>query len=336
MYGDVHKRLTELAVRALASSADGPAVRQLLARVKTLILASSAPDELPEYAYELDEELKARKVRVPHHTSPSSLILGKLVKVRAAVLRGRIGSGEVRELGYALHYLQDRCVPPPSFGELHSSVERRVRSALEKLLDSCPLEAVEVRGYRQLSRLVKSQRPASDPCLSVKCAATLTYAALYAVFANPVRAYPELMERAHAIKEQVRGWRGKVHAALSAATLVFNAVGLLALLPAGTPLIPAPALILALLLPFSAAACILVLIAAFARSRTTVLRMLYDATRAELLVPSGALSFLLFASPQTPPELLPFPAFLLLVEMLPLLSRDFREIRDEVPWFLWD
>ncbi|MEM0308815.1 MAG: hypothetical protein QXO64_07735 [Thermofilaceae archaeon] len=337
MYGDEHERLTELAVSALIGYADEPAVRQLLAQANSLILASSTPDKLPEYVYELDEELKKRKVRVPHHTCPSFLILRKLLKVRKAVLRGRLGDEEVRELGYALHYLQDRCVPPPGSSGLHRLIERRVHEELERLISDCPLEAVEVRGYRRLSQVVRGQRPADDPCLSVRCAATLTYAALYAVFANPVRAYPEFMARARAFRKLMLSWRGSVHAMLATAALGLNTLMLLALLSVNNHfLMLLPVMALALFLPYSAVVCALILIAAFATSQTTMLRMLYNVTQRELVTLGGGLSLPILTLSSVSPALLLPPALLLLAVVLPLLSKDFREIRDEIPWFLWD
>ncbi|MEM4431064.1 MAG: hypothetical protein QXM08_07855, partial [Thermofilaceae archaeon] len=82
--------------------------------------------------------------------------------------------------------------------------------------------------------------------------------------------------------------------------------------------------------------CALILIAAFATSQTTMLRMLYNVTQRELVTLGGGLSLPLLTLSSVSPALLLPPALLLLAVVLPLLSKDFREIRDEIPWFLWD
>lgn len=346
MYGDEHRRITELAIEALGRSSSEPAVGELLRFACELLAFSSLPDTQPEYERTLvpDEAMfvKSKLVRVPHHTCPSYHILRKLLKVRAALLRGRLGEKEVRQLGYALHYLQDRCVPSPKHGNIHSYIERSLHEGLNGFLLGCPLEAPEVRGYKQLSGIVRKQVPSGDPRLAARCAMTMTYAALYAVFANPVRAYPEFMEKARAFHEAMLSWRGSAYAMLATGglsldlILFLRCIGDIVLLGRAEPTSVIVSLLMAFPFPIALFIFTLALLSAFARSRTTMLRRLYIVTSEKSLTLSAiAVCPLILSAPLTLAPLA-IGALLVLVEALPLLSRSFRAIRAEIPWFQWD
>lgn len=345
MYGDEHERVTKLAIETLSRSSSEPAVRELLSFIRALVAATSLPDAQPEYERAIipDEAvfMRSRLVRVPHHTCPSYRILRKLLKVRAALLQSRLGEKEVRELGYALHYLQDRCVPSPKLGSVHSYVERSLHEGLDGFLRDCMLEAVEVMGYGQLSRIVRGQKPSGDPGLAARCALTMTYAALYAVFANPVRAYPELMERAQAFREVLMSWKGSVYAMLAAGGLALNLMLFLRYL--NDVLIGCVTLVnvlasyaVAFLLPITLFVFALALHAAFTRSLTTMLRQLHRLTDARCVLFSVAVFTI--STLLAPLTLAPLAVgyVLVLVNLLPLLSKNFRAIRAEIPWFKWD
>lgn len=194
MRGEHHELITRLAIDAVLSRVDSPVLSILRVTAGYIVRTSSSAD-------------RARGRR-SHHAYPSSWIIGSLLEVRRQVLRcstSRVLPDEqtLAELAYALHCLQDRCIPP--CGREHARIEGLLgkelkdRSAAQKLLP----HAYEVRSFRELKNLIYGQQPAGNPSSAAVCAFTMTHAALYAVFSRP-EAPPELRNEARNFSRALR------------------------------------------------------------------------------------------------------------------------------------
>jgi len=329
MRWETHEAVTRCALQLLRS--EELAVRLPPNFTRTLISENVRLDKSPEYVEEVyvDRRGYVRSVRrrVPHHSSRTGHILSKLDRVRGEVLRRGALSREVGELARALHYVQDRCVPPPSWGrELHDEVEKGAARSKHLCVE---MDVPRPLGRGELRRLLEAQPVAREPRDAVACAILYTYAVLYAVLVNPLRAPEHMVERAVRVRGLFAGWRLAAYLALALASIAACALLLLALLRVSVYLLALAVLLMPAVYPALNA------LGTLSRDLDTFLRSLRAATEHRslaFLLPAVSLglaydSLLLIAC-----------TFTLLVAVLvlsPYLLRDFREIRDDITWFLW-
>lgn len=317
MRGEQHRRLTSIAVRALLNEERSPTLSALRRGADLIIYASSLPDRFPELGGD------GYTSREPHHLVPSSAVLARLSRARRALLEGKLGDEELVGLAYAIHYLQDRCIPSLSRGLSHDLIESFLAERLDEVLDYCDTPLEGVQGYGELRRLVERQRPASNPVTAACCALRMTYAALYAVFANPVHPPRDLVESAESFRRAVWSWAGSAYAMLSTAGLLLCALQALRHASSPNPLLAAP-------LALPAATFTLAILAAFAKRAATLLERFRRVTSAKLF----AASLAALLAPPTPAGIA-CAAILALVFAAPLLSRGFRRAREEAEWYRW-
>lgn len=343
VHSKTHKLITELAFSVVAKDAILQIPKWF---VENVVLSNVDLDRNPEYKREViltkKGELKSVDRRVAHHTSSKGLVLKKLDRARQDVLNGNLTQEGAEELGEALHYIQDRCVISPKFDlKLHDRVEREAAKAHRELYSTVFYYAPRPLGRGELRELLENQvkRRAEDGVEALRCAAIYTFAALYAVLANPLKAPKDFVEKAVSARRAFSGIVRWVYAGVAIASLGFFlflialasplAVGdlsfsMLAFLPVAF-LAPCPYV------------CVLVLLALFSRDLQGFLKNLARATEPEKLF--SAVAAVAFALT------LPFIYLVLTVLVLasstlvvfaPYFSSKFRMIREEVFWFEWD
>ena len=321
----MRSRTHELVTRAALSAIEPESALRVPSWFGAVVVGAAVElDRRPEYE---------GKRRVAHHTCGAGRVLSKLGRARRDVLKGGITREGAEELGKALHYIQDRCVPSPKLDrELHERVERE--AALARVAPLATLRsAPRPVGRGELRRLLERQRPARDGASALACAAFFTFAALYAVLANPRRAPDAFVEAAEAARRSLSGVARWVCVAASLiGVLSYAAYGVLALYALDETLLHAFAF--ALLLP-CALTCLCALAAFCSRSLQGFLRNLARASNLRALTPSV---LALFSAP--PPLFQPLAlavfASAFAAGATPYLSRDFRTVREEAFWFEWE
>uniref|UniRef100_A0A7C1T1W8 Uncharacterized protein n=1 Tax=Thermofilum pendens TaxID=2269 RepID=A0A7C1T1W8_THEPE len=140
-------------------------------------------------------------------------------------------------LAEALHYVQDRCVPSPAENNrLHRRIEDGA-SRLHDLLERIQVDLLKPVGRRELRKLLREQPVAKDARRAIICDALYTYAVLYAVLANPLKAPEHLLEKAAKVRRTFTGWRLVVCVVLALASVIAYTLLALALLSANVYLL---------------------------------------------------------------------------------------------------
>jgi hypothetical protein len=332
MHGKTHEVVTKCAFSVLRLE-DLP-VKLPSGFARRLVSENMKLDEKPEYLEEVfvNERgyLRTVRRRVSHHSCSSKHILSKLDKARSEVLKlGTLSPEGVRVLAEALHYVQDRCVPSPAEDYyLHKRIEEAA-SRLHSVLEHVEVDVFKPIGRKELGMLLRKQPVARNARDAVICAARFTYAVLYAVLANPLEAPEYMVEKAVSVKRVFSGWRLAAYTALALASIITYALLVLTLLKTDVYLLSLAGISLPALYPAFCA------VGVFSQNMDTFLHRLRTATEHNLLV------FLL-------PVLsigLTYSSFLILVSIFslltiavvitPYLSKSFREIRDDITWFIW-
>ena len=240
-------------------------------------------------------------------------------------------------MGAALHYIQDRCVPSPKRDPLaHARIEREadmlVRKKLKEFSMICDLERPV--GRKELRKLLALQRPAACTRDALCCAIAMSFAALYAVLGNPRRAPSHLLAAAQKVEQSFRGWRKAVYAGAALLSIVLYVVPAV-LTKRGELFIPLLLLSPSLYTSFNA-------LGVLSRNLQTFLRSLYHATEVSIALATLPLAYAAFAFVSTSLTLV-FQLAIVLVasstialSVAPYISRDFRDIREDIPWFIWE
>jgi hypothetical protein len=225
VHSKTHKLITELAFSVVAKDAILQIPKWF---VENVVLSNVDLDRNPEYKREViltkKGELKSVDRRVAHHTSSKGLVLKKLDRARQDVLNGNLTQEGAEELGEALHYIQDRCVISPKFDlKLHDRVEREAAKAHRELYSTVFYYAPRPLGRGELRELLENQvkRRAEDGVEALRCAAIYTFAALYAVLANPLKAPKDFVEKAVSARRAFSGIVRWVYAGVATASLGF-------------------------------------------------------------------------------------------------------------------
>jgi len=310
-----------------------------------VVNANTELDRNPEYEREViltkRGNLKSVEKRVPHHTSSEKRILRKLDRARLDVLEGRLTREGAQRLGEALHYIQDRCVPSPKFDRrLHDRVERETTKAHQELHAVVLYGAPRPVGRGELRKLLEQQgkKRAENGVGALRCATIYTFAAFYAVLANPRKAPEDFVERAIGARQTFSGAVRWVYAGAALASIG----SYLVLITLTLPLVVGDlsfAMLTLFLVAFLAScpyACVLALTAIFSRSLQGFTRSLTRATELEnLFFAVTALAFMIPLS-----FLLQLLTVLVyasagVVVLAPYLSANFKMIRQEAFWFEW-
>jgi len=205
----MHSETHELVTRLALSAVEEDAVVRVPTWFRDRVMGANVDlDRSSEYESELTVtemgDLKIVRRRVAHHTCGERRILRKLDAARRDVLRGRLTREGAQRLGEALHYIQDRCVPSPKFDRrLHDLVEREAARAHGALHAAALYSAPRPVGRGELKRLLRQQgrKRGESGAEALRCAAIYTFAALYAVLANPRKAPEDLVERAERARQ---------------------------------------------------------------------------------------------------------------------------------------
>ena len=353
MHGETHKVVTQKALSYLRSM-ELPVV---LPRTfdRKLVRENVKLDEEAEYAEMryFDFETGGTRVyrrRIAHHSDnidatsqnlPSDVrlffalynkkrdILGRLDKVRREILRYRtVSEAGIAELGKVLHYVQDRCVPSPTYDKwLHDDIEKKARKYHELLDDPTIFDAKPI-GRKELRKMLDRQPVARTPREAVIYAAKYTFAVLFAVLGNALEAPAGHLEKAVRLKGKFSGRVLQVYIGLALLALISFALVLYEVWKTNIYYLLIAALSAVSLKPA------LFAFKALSRNMQTFLNGLFEATDImktfSFLIPALSLSILM--------NPLPFLLFSLSATMLvvfPFLFKDFREIREDIPWFLW-
>ena len=198
MDSETHRLVTEYALTLLVAEAASAHEPLPLAQV---------PNEYIEHVVSVTAELdRMWRGGHVHHMSDPTKIFEKLQFVRREVLKGKLSSYGASTLGTALHSLQDTCVPPSKLKGLHAKVEREARK-LQGSLHQVHVELPKPVGCSALWWLLLQQNYSESGSEALKCALAYTFAALYAVFANPREAPDHLLAEARKLRTTFSGWR---------------------------------------------------------------------------------------------------------------------------------
>jgi len=343
MRSETHELVTRLALSAVMGAAVVQVPRWFGER---LVDANTDLDRNPEYEREVvftkRGDLKSMEKRVPHHTSSEKRILRKLDRVRLDVLEGRLTREGAQRLGEALHYIQDRCVPSPKFDRrLHDRVEKEAARAHGVLSVAALYSVPRPVGRGGLKVLLRQQsgRKARSGEEAVRCAIAYTFAALYAVLANPKKAPEDFVEKAVYARKAFGGAARWIYAGAALASMVFYAAFISAALPLALNDLSFAVLFLfpVVLLASSPYVGALALATLLSRDLQGFLRNLARATNPENAVPETTALVFIFLLPPLH-QLLAVITFAstIIVRFSPYLSRNFRAVREEAYWFEWE
>lgn len=159
---------------------------------RALCAGSVEPDKRPDAAYR--EGKKGIYIgRAPHHQPPTGTIMAYLWRSRRAYLVGN-DYWALKNLGRALHYIQDKSVSPGWRFRKHDARE-------EEVADVSPPQEAVVEGMERavcspffVRECVKAVRPLKNP-EDIMYQATLYSAAIFAAVIGPPHAEEEFVER---------------------------------------------------------------------------------------------------------------------------------------------
>jgi hypothetical protein len=173
----------------------------------TLVEASAEPDRIPDYQAQpyltRTGKLRVREVRVRHHGTPPGLMKSLAVKARhlflsslrakpeaeAGILRRLLGRTRERlarkaerAAGRLLHYIQDNAVPSPSVDRAaHDSVERACERMDPRPFAGGPCPVGKIQTLSE----IKSISPSADVEKAMERAVVHSYRILGSVFGSP-------------------------------------------------------------------------------------------------------------------------------------------------------
>jgi hypothetical protein len=164
---------------------------------KSLDLPKDLEKALIQGAIEPD---KCRSKYISHHHTYSSLVMRYIWKARLAYLEGK-NSEAMRNLGRALHYVQDKSISEGILGLFHDSIEEKIS------LKSPPQDAIEegfsisIPSPRFIRSIVENIIPKKDPDEGLRQACMYSAAIAKAIISD--RNPPEkLLENFKSAKER--------------------------------------------------------------------------------------------------------------------------------------
>jgi hypothetical protein len=333
MHWETHSRITEAVCEAL----------RLPKQVTSILREGSiAPDYAPDYEYRVVTTAKGktviRRVRVKHHGTPRWLIKKYVTDARrlvlkaarappmqeAGVLRKIFGLTRehmlikaYRKLGRALHYIQDNVVVGPDTNKaLHDKIERECRR-----LD--PRDFVEVVeapvGKLATYKEIESVKPYDNALDAMRMAVKHSLAVASSVL-SPPEAPPDLNKLANEAYRYFKTVRVPL-ATISSLPLIISLVLLVEISPFALVVLFLSFYLMLLGLLVALRRDINSVLASAQRMHSTLKALSVSAALLSLSLWNG-----LFLAPILPATLLYF-AF--------LRFKAWREIKDEVDWFIW-
>lgn len=196
---------------------------------------------------------RRRNPRERHHRLRTGAIINRVVNARIYYLRDDIASC-LKELGIALHFIQDAYVPPPRnrmLRTIHASIERKARSVtLNSIVREVDVAFRESRSsYEFVVGLISQIRPVFDAELAIREAirtSALVAAAVFGPKEPPVDLIPKFEVAMKRHKKQKAKAMKTVLAILSASLAMGITLGL-----TGNQAIVLPLVVLSLILAVS-------------------------------------------------------------------------------------
>jgi len=141
-------------------------------------------------------------------------LLERLEKIRREVVANKALSerGAV-ELGRVLHYIQDRCVPAPSKGEIHDEIEDKAKR-YHGLLNYPTIYNLRPTSRRELREVIYGQPVARTPREAVIIGASYSFAVLYGVL-GALKPPDSLIEKLVKLRQWLSGRRLKLYLGLA-------------------------------------------------------------------------------------------------------------------------
>jgi len=333
MHWETHRRITEAVCEALG----------LPEHVTSILRESSiAPDYAPDYEYRVVTTAKGRtvirRVRVKHHGTPRWLIKKYVKDARrlvlkatrappmqeAGVLRKIFGltrehmlTKAYRKLGRALHYIQDNVVVGPDTNKaLHDKIERECR----RLDPRDFVKGVKAPvGKQETYKEIESIQQQSDALNAMRMAVKHSLVVVSSVL-SPPEAPPDLNKLANEAYRYFKTVRVPL-AVVSSLPLIVSLVLLIEVSPFALAVLFLSFYLMLLGLLVALRRDINSVLASAQRIHSTLKALGVSAALLSLLLWNG-----LFLAPILPATLLYF-AF--------LRFKAWREIKDEVDWFIW-
>jgi hypothetical protein len=179
---------------------------------------SVEPDRRPDLAYR-ENGRRLRIVRAPHHNPPTGTIMAYLWRARRAYLIGN-DYWAMKNLGRALHYIQDKSVSPGRRFRRHDAREEYVADLTppwEAVVEGIEIAECSPRFVRECIRKVRPLRRPEE----IMYQATLFSSAIAASVLGPPDADIDLMER---YRKAVRAHRLRPALGGAAAAISLTAV----------------------------------------------------------------------------------------------------------------
>jgi hypothetical protein len=246
MHEESHRAITERVAKHLISMGVPVALPKNFVEilVRENIKLDREPESLVKSYYSTRRKTyREYERKIPHHSDvieevsdrlPSEVrrfflsydkredLLERLEKIRKEVVSHKALSEEgAAELGRILHYIQDRCVPAPSEGEVHDEIESRAKRH-HGLLNYPTLYDLRPTSRRELREVIYRQPVARTPQEAVLYATRYSFAVLYAVLGT-LRPPDSLIEKLVRLKGRLSGRLLKIYVGL-ALTAIISAV----------------------------------------------------------------------------------------------------------------
>jgi hypothetical protein len=249
MHEESHRAITERVAKHLISMGVPVALPKNFVEilVRENIKLDREPESLVKSYYSTRRKTyREYERKIPHHSDvieevsdrlPSEVrrfflsydkredLLKRLEKIRKEVVSHKALSEEgAAELGRILHYIQDRCVPAPSEGEVHDEIENRAKRH-HGLLNYPTLYDLRPTSRRELREVIYRQPVARTPQEAVLYATRYSFAVLYAVLGT-LRPPDSLIEKLVRLRGRFSGRLLKIYVRLvfTAWVLVFTAI----------------------------------------------------------------------------------------------------------------
>ena len=242
MHEESHRAITERVAKHLISMGVPVALPKNFVEilVRENIKLDREPESLVKSYYSTRRKTyREYERKIPHHSDiieevsdrlPSEVrmfflsydkredLLERLEKIRKEVVSHKALSEEgAAELGRILHYIQDRCVPAPSEGEVHDEIESRAKRH-HGLLNYPTLYDLRPTSRKELREVIYRQPVARTPQEAVLYATRYSFAVLYAVLGT-LRPPDSLIEKLVRLRGRFSGRLLKIYAGL-----VFTAI----------------------------------------------------------------------------------------------------------------
>jgi len=238
MHEESHRVITEKVAKYLVSMGVPVALPKNF--VEVLVRENIDLDREPEYLIKRYYSTRRKTYReyerkIPHHSDrieevsgrlPSEVrrfflsydkredLLERLEKIRKEVLINKaLSEGSAAELGRILHYIQDRCVPAPSEGEIHDEIEGKAQRH-HGLLNYPTIYDLRPSSRRELWEVIYKQPVARTPQEAVVYAARYSFAVLYGVLGN-LKPPDSLIEKLVRLRQRLSGRLLKLYIGLA-------------------------------------------------------------------------------------------------------------------------